>query len=438
VAVEMGIGMKNKYIAGIITGALCAVIICSVVFSVLYRNSQMQQIGLTKDYNSEDSGLNNLEQEDNGLGESETDAADSKQEDRLLKKMSTIKDIVSKNFLYDVNEQQYEDSILKGLMKALDDPYSCYFTAEEYKSLMEQTEGVYYGIGAYVSQSRDTNVLTITRPFKDGPADKAGIIAGDIIYKVENEVVTDLDISTVVARMRGEKGTQVLITVLRGDKMEEVEFNVTRDEIEIPTVEYKMLEDKIGYIYVLQFDKVTVDQFIKAIDDLETQGMKGLVIDIRDNGGGLYTSCVSMLERLITKDKLLVYTETKAGERDDEYSKDDDCIKVPLAVLINGNSASASEIFAGTIQDYKIGTIVGTQSFGKGIVQFLRELADGSAIKLTVSNYYTPSGDSIHKVGITPDVVVEIDDKLTGKVIITIEEDNQLQAAIKEVKKQIQ
>lgn len=423
--------MKNKFVAGIITGALSAVLICTVAFSVLYRNSLIEQREL-QDYSLQGTKENGSNQEPTQSSKNTKNS-----EEALLKKMSTMKGIVSKYFLYDVTEEQYEDSVLKGLMEALDDPYSTYYTAEEYAELMEQTEGVYYGIGAYVSQSQDTKVLTITKPFKGGPADQAGIMPGDIIYKVEGEVVTDQDISTVVAKMKGEKGTQVKLTVLRGETMEEIDFTVTRDEIKVPTVEYKMLEDKIGYIYVLQFDKVTVDQFINAIDDLEAQGMKGLVIDIRDNGGGLYSSCVEMLERLIKKDKLLVYTETKSGERDDEYSKDDDSVDVPMAILINGNSASASEIFAGAIQDYHLGTIVGTQSFGKGIVQSVMPLLDGSAVKLTISNYYTPSGDSIHKIGITPDVVVELDKSLVGKTEISVEEDNQLQAAIKELKQQI-
>lgn len=426
--------MKNKYLAGVISGALCAILVCSVVFSVLYRNSRLDLLEQAQDYSTQGTQQNDADQDDAQSGEESANAS----EDQLLKKMAAMKNIVSKYFLYDVTEKEYEESVLKGLMEALDDPYSCYYTEEEYADLMEQTDGIYYGIGAYVSQNRDTNVLTITKPFKDGPADKAGILPGDIIYKVENEVVTDMDIQTVVAKMKGEKGTKVQITVLRGELMEEVSFTVTRDEVEVPTVEYKMLDDQIGYIYVLQFDKVTVDQFVGAIDDLEAQGMKGLVIDIRDNGGGLYTSCVNMLERLLPKDKLLVYTETKSGEREEDFSKDNDKINVPLAVVINGNSASASEIFAGAIQDYKIGTIVGTQSFGKGIVQSVMPLLDGSAIKLTISNYYTPSGDSIHEVGITPDVVVELDEELKGKAVITFEEDNQLQAAIKEVKKQMQ
>lgn len=423
--------MKNKYVAGVITGTLCAVLVCSVVFSILYRNSRMELLELQSGNSIEEQ--KDTKEEAQG---SEEDSADQ-QEDHLLRKMASMKNLVSKYFLYDVTNDQYEDAVLKGLMEALDDPYSCYYTEEEYADLMEQTEGVYYGIGAYVSQGRDTKILTITKPFKGGPADQAGILPGDVIYKVDDEDVTDQDIASVVAKMKGEKGTKVKLTLLRGEEMKEVEITVTRDEIEVPTVESKMLEDKIGYIYVLQFDKVTVDQFIKAVDELESQGMKGLVIDIRDNGGGLYQSCVSMLERLIDKDKLLVYTETKAGERESDYSKKEDAIKVPLAVIINGNSASASEIFAGAIQDHKIGTIVGTQSFGKGIVQSVMPLLDGSAIKLTISNYYTPSGDSIHKIGITPDVVVELDEVLKSKPVITQEEDNQLQAAIKEVKKQI-
>lgn len=419
--------MKNKYVAGVITGTMCAVLVCSVIFTLLYRNIRMEQLGLNSGYNT---GINSKEE-----GSEKDSAID---DEALLQKMTAIKGIVDKYFLYDVTNEQYEDAILKGLMKALEDPYSCYYTAEEYKELMESTEGIYYGIGAYVSQARDTKVLTITKPFKGGPADQAGVLPGDIIYKVEGEIVTDLDISTVVAKMKGEKGTKVQLTLLRGESMEEVQLTVIRDEIEVPTIEYKMLDDKIGYIYILQFDKVTVEQFTKAIDELEDQSMKGLVIDVRDNGGGLYVSCVSMLERLIDKDKLLVYTETKAGKRESDYTKKSDAIKVPLAVIINGNSASASEIFAGAIQDHKVGTVVGTQSFGKGIVQSVMPLLDGSAIKLTVSNYFTPSGDSIHEVGIAPDVVVELDEALKGKPIITMEEDNQLQSAINEVKKQIQ
>ncbi len=415
--------MKNKFTAGVLAGCLSTLLICSIVFSVFFINYRL-------DLQKNDNVPNSQTQELIGTQGLEN----NEKENKLANKMEYIKGLISKYFLYDVKEQDYDDAILKGMMEALDDPYSTYYTVEEYEELNEKIDGTYYGIGAYVGQDRETLVMTITKPFPNGPAATAGVLPGDIIYKVDDLDVTGMDISSVVAKMKGEKGTVVKLTVLRGDTREELSFDITRNEIEVPTVEYQMLEDKIGYIYVAQFDKVTVDQFIHAVNDLEKQNMKGLIIDIRDNGGGLYTACISMLDRIIGKG-LVVYTETKDGTKEEEYAKTAEALDKPLVVLVNGNSASASEIFAGAIQDYEIGKVVGTQTFGKGIVQSVIPLYDGSAVKITISNYFTPNGRSIHKVGITPDVVVELDDSLTG--LITMEQDNQLHTAIDELKKMI-
>lgn len=204
----------------------------------------------------------------------------------------------------------------------------------------------------------------------------------------------------------------------------------------MPTIEYQMLEDQIGYIYIMEFDEVTDQQFRDALDDLEEQGMQGLVIDIRDNPGGLLETVVSMLDRMLPEG-LIVYTEDKYGQRTEKLSTAEESFDLPLAVLINGNSASASEIFAGAIQDYGIGTIVGTTSFGKGIVQSVIPLYDQSAVKLTVSKYYTPNGVCIHGTGIAPDVEVELNEEVKNLVVIPTEDDNQLQKAVETVKEQI-
>ncbi len=412
--------MKNKFTAGIIVGSLSALLVCSIVFSVLFIN---YRVSLQENHSpkTEQSSVANKENQ-------------ALIDEALTRKMNYMQSMISKHFLYDVTAKDYDEAILKGMMQALDDPYSCYYTVEEYQELNESINGTYCGIGAYVGQNKDTLTMTITKPFPEGPAALAGVLAGDIIYKVDDEDVTGMDISSVVAKMKGEKGTKVKLTVLRGDNLEEFSFTIVRNEVQVPTVDYKMMDNRIGLIYIAQFDKVTVEQFMGAMDDLESQGMKGLIIDIRDNGGGLYTSCVAMLDRLIGKG-LLVYTEAKNGQREEEFAKTNEAFTKPLVVLVNGNSASASEIFSGAIQDYKAGTIMGTQTFGKGIVQSVIPLYDGSAMKITISNYFTPKGRSIHKVGITPDVVVELDKDLVG--IITEEEDNQLQSAIEYLKKEI-
>jgi len=245
-----------------------------------------------------------------------------------------------------------------------------------------------------------------------------------------------MELSQVVSKMKGEPGSKVKISVVRAGKTDPIQYTITRQKIEIPTIEYKMLDDKIGYISIAEFDEVTVDQFVAAVDQLEKDGMKGLVVDVRNNPGGLLTSVVKILDRLLPPE-LLVYTEDKAGVREDKKAVDNKKITVPMAVLINGQSASASEIFAGALQDYKTATLVGTTSFGKGIVQQVIPLSDGTAVKLTISKYFTPNGRNIHGTGIKPDVEVKLNEDIQKAVIIPVEKDNQLQEAIKTVKEKM-
>lgn len=345
-------------------------------------------------------------------------------------KLETIQSILDSNFYFDEDEQAKQDGIIKGYMEGLDDPYSVYYTAEEYASFMEDTEGEYVGVGVQVSQAADTKVITVTKVF-DGPAMEAGIEEEDIITKVNGEDVGEQDLDTVVDKIRGQEGTDVTITVYRGTDGEDHEYTMPRKKVENPTVEYKMLDDNIGYVEVTSFYEVTAEQYIAALKDLENQGMEGLIVDLRSNGGGLLDIAVEMLDYMLPAGKI-VYTEDKDGNVIDEYnSTDDEQFTKPLAVLVNGYSASASEIFAGAIKDYGIGTLVGTNTFGKGIVQRMFPLEDGSAIKLTIAKYFTPKGNDIHEVGIKPDVEIELD--ADAYKDSDGQRDSQLQAAIDNV-----
>lgn len=352
-------------------------------------------------------------------------------------KMELLEYLIEMYYMDEVSMEELRTGAYRGMLEALGDPYSTYYTASEYDTLMESTSGTYCGIGAYVSQNMTTMIMTIVKPFVNGPAYAAGMLPGDVIYKVDGEDVTGMELSAVVAKMKGEAGTKVTVTVVRDGITEPIDLEITRAMIEVQTVEYEMLENRIGYILVSEFDEPTVQQFKDAIDSLKAEGMQALVIDLRDNPGGLLSSVVEMLDYLLPKDSLIVYTEDKYGDREEYRAKEATTFELPLTVLVNGNSASASEIFTGAVKDYGIGTIVGTTTYGKGIVQSVYPLSDGTAVKITVSRYFTPSGVCIHGIGVAPDVEVELAEELRQKVSIAHEEDNQLQTAIQELLKKL-
>lgn len=343
-------------------------------------------------------------------------------------KLDFLKKVIDLKYLEKTDEKTLEENIYKGLLQGLNDPYSVYYTKDEYDALKEETSGSYCGIGALVSQNADTGVITAINVFKGSPAEKAGMKNGDIIFKVEDKEVTGEDLNNVVAKMKGEKDTKVKINVYRTSEKEYIDLEITRDKVDVPTVEHKMLDKSkgIGYIQITQFEEVTYDQFKEALDDLKKRGMKSVIFDLRNNPGGLYDTVCEMLDDLLPEGTL-VYTKDKDGNKQEKKS-DANFLDMPMVVLQNENSASASEIFAGAIQDFGAGKIVGTQSFGKGIVQSIIPLSDGSAVKLTVEKYYTPKGVNIHGKGITPDVKVEI--SKDGK------KDNQLQKAIEVIEKE--
>lgn len=353
---------------------------------------------------------------------------------KIADKVDSIDAIIDSRYLEDYKEDDLESYIYKGMIAGLGDPYSTYYTAQEYKDMLESTNGKYKGIGVYVSQDPNTKKITVADVMEDGPAKEAGIIAGDVIIKVDGEDVTQMDINNVTAKIKGEEGKPVRITVIRTEKEEEkeLEFNVDRREIEVKTIKYEMLADKVGYIQITEFEETTIEQFKNAITDLKKQGMTGLVVDLRDNPGGLLNAVSDMLDYILPEG-LTVYTQDKYGNKDEYKSDAKTELDVPMTVLINGNSASASEIFAGAVQDYGVGKLVGEKSFGKGIVQEIRPLSDGSAVKLTISKYYTPKGRCIHKTGIAPDVEIVYDKEAMGDKYDKAK-DNQLKKAVDEVK----
>ena len=368
--------MKNK--KGFLQGALCGALAMLLVAGLVSCGLKMKDSGSGKD------------------------AVDSSTQ----KKVSELKELIDQNYMGDVDEKQLEEGIYKGFISGLDDPYSVYYDEEETKSLYETTEGEYQGIGAVLSQNMNTGIITLVQIYDDSPAMKAGLKDNDILYKVNGEEVTGVELTEVVSHIKGEKGTTVEMTVLRGADNEEVTVTATRDTVEAQTVKYRMMDGQIGYVSVSEFDSVTYDQYQKALKDLEGQGMKGLVVDLRNNPGGNLNTVCDMLDLMLPKG-LIVYTEDKDGNRQEASSDDENQFTLPLAVLVNGNSASASEIYAGAIQDYGIGDIVGTQTYGKGVVQQIFDLKDDTCVKLTIAKYFTPKGRSINGKGITPDIEVE-------------------------------
>ena len=355
---------------------------------------------------------------------------------QVQEKLEEIEGLINDHYLNETDEELVERYLYTGLLYGLGDPYAAYYTAEEYASLLDGSSGSYCGIGAMFSQNMNTGIITVVKVYEGCPAMEAGLLPGDILYAVEGQEATGQDLTKLVSEIKGEEGTSVRLTMVREGETDYLDFDVKRQRVEVPTVAWEMLEDQIGYIAVSEFDIVTSEQFSSALEELEADGMKGLIIDLRDNGGGVVRAVTETADRMLPEG-LIVYTEDKYGNRSEARSDAEHFFDLPLAVLVNGNSASASEIFAGAIKDYQVGSIVGTRTYGKGIVQQPFQLEDGTAIKLTISKYYTPKGNDIHGKGIEPDVEVELDEALRGKAVITHEEDNQLQTAMDVVREKI-
>lgn len=352
-------------------------------------------------------------------------------EKEVSKKLDKLNALIDKYYLYgdEIDTDKLAEGIYSGYTSALGDKYTVYYDEDETKALMESTSGTFSGVGATLTKDADTGYATIVNVYEDSPAEKAGLKAGDILEKIDEHEVGDEQLDTVVSWIKGEKGTEVKITVLRDG--EELELTATRDTIEVKTVSYEMKENQIGYIRVSEFDTVTYDQFKDALDDLENQGMQGLVVDLRNNPGGSLDTVTNML-RLLLPEGTIVSTKDKNGKTDKITCDGTHEFKKPMAVLVNQYSASASEIFSGAVQDYGTAKIVGVTTYGKGVVQQLMDLGDGTCLKVTIAEYYTPNGRSINGKGVEPDVEVEYQyDEENPKA------DNQLDQALSTVQEEI-
>jgi len=392
-------GVRNFW-KGALCGALSMLVVCGVVFVATGVFGK-------KVMNSE------------GLVTGETEA-----------KLKNIRSIIDETYLYsdEIDEKLLQDNIVRGYVAGLNEPYTVYYNEAETTALFESTSGTFGGIGVAIMQDRTTGLATFTTIYDDCPGQKAGFQSGDIVYKVNGEDVSGMDLDSIVTRIRGEVGTEVEITVLRGDTGEEYTGVATRALIENDTVEYEMKDGKLGYIQLTAFESVTYDQFKEALDELTKQGMKGLIVDLRNNTGGNLDTVCEILDLILPKGTI-VSIKDKNGNGQAFSSDDAHKLDVPLVVLTNGYSASASEIFAGAVQDYKIGKLVGTKTYGKGIVQNIYSLGDGTSLKITSSEYFTPNGRNIHEKGIEPDVVIEYQYDEANP-----DQDNQLDKAIEVLK----
>ena len=342
-----------------------------------------------------------------------------------VQKIEYLEKLIDQEYLGEVDNDEMAEGVYAGLVYGLGDVYSRYYTADEYAQETASTDGAYAGIGVSIQKNKNGGVQ-IAECYEGA---EAGLQTGDVITAINDTDVTDMELSDVVSMIRENKDKTIVLTVLRENEDSSREISVDVTDVELPSVSGEMIDESTGYIQITQFTGVTPQQYKDTFAELKDKGMERLVIDLRDNPGGLLTSVCDIL-REILPEGLIVYTEDKYGNREEETCDGKNKLDMPLAVLVNENSASASEIFAGAVQDHGVGTIVGTTTYGKGVVQELRQLSDGSAVKLTVSNYYTPNGNSINKVGIKPDVEVKLASVLLNKDEITHEEDNQLQKAL--------
>ncbi len=352
-------------------------------------------------------------------------------------KLSAIEGLIQLHYLGEIDQEAEEEGLYKGLVESLDDPYASYFSADEYADQVEKVTKEYYGIGATLTKDEESGMVSVVYIYEGTPADRAGLRVDDIIVSANGYEATDMSLDEFVDQIRGEEGTDVELKVAREGEKELLTFDVTREEIELPTVDYEMYDGDIGYILISRFATNTGTEFRDAVDDLTAQGMKALILDVRYNPGGLFHTAVEVLD-MILPEGVVVYTEDKYGKRQEEVSDAEHFMDLPIAVLISENSASAAEILAGAIRDFDYGTLIGTTTYGKGVVQNTYPLTDGSAVKLTIEQYFTPSGENIQGVGISPDIELEYDflGKEDDEYDYTL--DNQVMKAIEVLKKEIE
>ena len=363
-------------------------------------------------------------QKRNGIINKENASEDStKNIDTIAKNLKSFRKIIDEYYIGEIDEQKVIDEAIKGYVKGLDDEYSEYMTKEEWNEFQAQALGNYVGIGIYMTVDKNDNVVVLSS-IKDTPAERAGLETGDIIVKVNDENVLGVSSDIVASKIKGEAGTNVKLTVLREDEYKD--FDITREEIKVYHVESKMLENNIGYIQLVAFDDGCADEIEKAYKSIKEQGAQKIILDLRDNTGGIVTECLQIADKFIEQGNKLMITVDAKDNKEIDYSKNKPEITEDMVVLVNEYSASASEILTGALKDNNRAKVVGTKTYGKGVIQSVLPLTDGSVLKLTVNEYYTPNEIKINKVGIEPDYIIE-NNKET-------EEDEQLNKAIELLK----
>jgi carboxyl-terminal processing protease len=352
---------------------------------------------------------------------------------QYLQKFLYLKNQIQSSYYKELDEDVLLDGALKGLFEAVGDPYTTYYDQEQFQGYRDQLENSYVGIGVVVSMDEDGRV-TVVSPIDGSPGQRAGLMPGDKILRVNGQDLAGWSLEEVVSQIKGEQGTEVTLTILQKSSEEIVEKVLVREEIVMTSVDSKVI-DGIGYLSISQFEPYTFEEFEKNLNGLLEQNIQGIVFDLRDNPGGMMDVVVDVMDRIMGE-SVIVYTQDRQGNKEVERSTDEERLEIPMVVLINEGSASASEIFAGALQDTGEATIIGTTSFGKGIVQRMSDMGDGTGYKITVSEYFTPKGRNIHDIGIVPDIEVEIDETFYYGTDYRMEEDPQWLRALEEIKKE--
>lgn len=347
---------------------------------------------------------------------------------KLNAKINSIKKVLEKDFLGEIDENKLIDAAIKGYVDGLDDEYTEYFTKEEMEEFKTETEGNYVGIGIYMLQNTEENNVVVLAPIKNSPAETAGIKSGDIIKKVNDKEYTAEEFDRISADIKGKEGTKVKLQIQRGEQI--LDFEVERKKIELYPIESEVLENKTGYINISTFDEGCSKEFIENYEKLKKQKVTSLIIDLRNNGGGIVEEALEILDYILEKDSTMMSTANKEGKEVIEKAKKKASINVPIVVLVNQNTASASEIFASALKENNKAQIVGTKTYGKGVIQELLTLSDGSGIKITTEEYYTPNKNKINKVGITPDVEIELPENIENIYSLERKYDTQLRRAV--------
>ncbi len=411
---------KNSIYKSFMIVIITALITCIITTIIIY-NYFMIRMGKVSESNVIANAINNFVETISGKEINVVPDIDEK--------LSDIKGKLNELYIGEIDEQKMTEGALEGYVSALGDEYTEYLTEDEMSALMQDIEGSYVGIGVYIAQNTQTNQIAVIGVIKDSPANKVGILAGDVIKKINDEEYTGEQLTQASNMMKGLEGTKVKVTIERDEK--EIDFDIAREKIKFKYVDSEKLENNIGYIRISSFEGECADEFKNAYNGLKSQGIESLIIDLRNNGGGLVNQSLEIAEAIVPKGAKMLITSDKNGNEEISVSKQDPIVDVPIVILVNEYTASASEILTAAIKENVQCTVVGTQTYGKGIIQGIFPFQDQkTGLKITIQEYFTPNHNKLHKIGIKPDEILELPEEWQGQVTIEREYDNQLNRAV--------